>query len=98
MMIRIVKMTFDPAKVSEFEKLFEENKLKIRGVEGCNHLELLQDIKEKNIFFTYSFWQHPGNLEAYRQSELFNNVWTATKKLFNGKPEAWSVEQNIILD
>jgi quinol monooxygenase YgiN len=97
-MIRIVKMTFEPNLVGEFEKLFDQNKLKIRGFEGCTHLELLQDKNTPNIFFTYSFWNHPDNLEAYRQSELFNTVWTATKKLFCAKPEAWSVNQKIILE
>ena len=58
-MIRIVKMTFDPEKVSEFENLFSENKHKIRSFEGCNHLELLRGMNYPNIFFTYSFWDHP---------------------------------------
>ena len=97
-MIRIVKMTFEPKLVQDFEKLFELNKHKIRSFEGCNHLELLQDKDSPNIFFTYSFWEHPDNLKNYRQSELFKNVWTATKKLFCAKPEAWSVDQKIILE
>jgi quinol monooxygenase YgiN len=98
MMIRIVKMTFEPTLVEDFEKLFDQNKHKIRGFEGCTHLELLQDKNQANVFFTYSFWNHPNHLEAYRQSELFNTVWTATKKLFCAKPEAWSVDQKIILE
>jgi quinol monooxygenase YgiN len=41
----------------------------------------------------------PGNrlLELYQDktnsSELFNEVWDFTKKLFNNKPEAWSVDK-----
>lgn len=97
-MIRIVKMTFEPNLVEDFEVLFDENKHNIRGFEGCIHLELLQDKNTPNIFFTYSFWNHPDNLEEYRQSELFNNVWSATKKLFCAKPEAWSVDQKVILE
>ena len=97
-MIRIVKMTFAPELVAEFEKLFDKNKTKIRAFEGCTHLQLLRDINQTNIFFTYSFWEHPDNLENYRNSQLFNEVWTATKKLFSAKPEAWSVEQEIILE
>ena len=97
-MIRIVKMTFEPKLIGDFEKLFDQNKHKIRAFEGCNHLELLQDKNNPNIFFTYSFWDAPENLESYRQSELFNTVWTATKKLFCAKPEAWSVDQKIILE
>ncbi len=97
-MIRIVKMTFEPTMVEDFEKLFDQNKLKIRGFDGCTHLELLRDKNTPNIFFTYSFWNHPDNLESYKQSKLFNSVWTATKKLFCAKPEAWSVDQKVILE
>jgi heme-degrading monooxygenase HmoA len=97
-MIRIVKMTFDPDKVDEFESLFNDNKHKIRAFDGCTHLQLLKDINTPNQYFTYSFWKHLDNLEAYRTSELFAEVWSATKKLFIAKPEAWSVEQEIILE
>ncbi len=97
-MIRIVKMTFAPELVSDFEALFDKNKSKIRAFEGCTHLQLLQDINQTNVFFTYSFWEHPNNLENYRNSALFNEVWTATKKLFSAKPEAWNVEQKVVLE
>ena len=33
----------------------------------------------------------------YRASELFYDVWTFTKKLFNAKPEAWSVDKLVSL-
>jgi len=36
-------------------------------------------------------------LEAYRQSELFKNVWSKTKPLFNDKPQAWSVDKIVSL-
>ena len=43
-MIRIVKMTFDPEKVNEFLEVFNSSKHLIRAMEGCNRLELLNDI------------------------------------------------------
>lgn len=97
-MIRIVKMTFKPEHVDAFVELFNENKQKIRNFEGCQHLELLNDINNPNIFFTYSYWKHPDYLEKYRNSELFNAVWANTKVLFDAKPEAWSIEQRYILE
>ena len=48
-MIRIVKMTFDPAKVDEFLNNFNQVKDKIRGFEGVEHLELLNDKNHSNI-------------------------------------------------
>lgn len=91
MIIRIVKMTFERSEIENFRLLFEENNEKIRHFEGCRFLELYQDIKNKNIFFTYSHWENEEALNDYRHSELFKNVWGQTKILFKEKPEAWSV-------
>jgi (4S)-4-hydroxy-5-phosphonooxypentane-2,3-dione isomerase len=96
MIIRIVKMTFDPAKVSEFLIIFNESKTFIRNMQGCSHLELWNDLNSKNIFFTYSYWDSEHDLNNYRNSELFGNVWAKTKPLFIAKAEAWSVEQTAI--
>ncbi|MCW3085151.1 MAG: antibiotic biosynthesis monooxygenase [Bacteroidetes bacterium] len=97
MIIRIVKMTFVPEKVNDFLEIFNTSKLLIRHFEGCTHLELLNDINQPNIFFTYSHWQQESDLNNYRDSQLFAGVWARTKILFNAKPEAWSVTQHVIV-
>ena len=97
MIIRIVKMTFQPEKTTEFQMIFEESKQLIRNMNGCSHLELLNDINEPNIFFTYSYWDSETDLNNYRNSDVFANVWAKTKILFSAKPEAWSVQQKAIL-
>ena len=93
MLVRIVKMTFEASRTEEFQELFDRNKEKIRGFSGCEHLELYRDKNNKNIFFTYSYWQDEEALENYRTSPLFKEVWSETKKMFAGKPEAWSVDK-----
>ncbi len=93
MFVRIVKMSFEADKVNEFLKNFEAVKNKIRNFEGCTLLELYRDKTETNVFFTYSYWQKEEDLENYRNSDLFKNVWKATKALFNDKPQAWSVDK-----
>lgn len=93
MIVRIVKMGFDKNKVEEFLNNFNANKLKIRSFQGCNFLELYSDKNNPTIFFTYSYWNTEADLENYRQSNLFKNVWAKTKPLFNIKPEAWSVNK-----
>ena len=97
MFIRIVKMKFKPELVPAFLENFEKNKEKIRGFKGCEHLQLLHDIDDPTVYFTYSFWHAPENLENYRKSELFKSVWSYTKTLFDAKPEAWSVEQAVVM-
>lgn len=93
MLIRIVKLTLKKENIASFEQIFEETKNFIRNFEGCLHLELYQDREHSNIFFTYSQWEKEENLETYRKSEFFRNVWGKTKLLFDDKPEAWSVNR-----
>ena len=85
-------MTFAEDKVEHFVDTFNQRKHLIASFEGCSGVELLRDINDPRIFFTYSKWDSAASLEKYRQSELFNTVWDTVKKWFAGKPEAWSVE------
>ncbi len=91
MLVRIVKLSFAPSKINAFLENFNKNKHNIRNFEGCRLLELYNDKKDSNIFFSYSYWESETHLENYRNSELFKNVWAKTKIMFNNKPEAWSV-------
>ena len=93
MFIRIVKLSFHQENIPAFLENFELMKEKIRNAEGNRFLELYQDKNNKCIFFTYSYWETEADLENYRNSELFYDVWNFTKKLFNDKPEAWSVDK-----
>ncbi len=97
MLIRIVKMSFHKENIPAFLENFNLMKDKIRNAKGNRFLELYQDKNDACIFFTYSYWETVDDLENYRKSELFSDVWTFTKKLFNAKPEAWSVDKLVSL-
>jgi hypothetical protein len=43
---------------------------------------------------SHSYWETEADLENYRNSNFYD-VWTFTKKLFNDKPEAWSVDKLV---
>lgn len=90
-------MSFAEENIPAFLENFELMKIKIRNAPGNRFLELYQDKSNKSIFFTYSYWETEDDLEKYRKSELFNEVWAFTKKLFNDKPEAWSVDKLVSL-
>ena len=97
MFIRIVKMSFHEENIPKFMENFNLIKEKIRNSPGNRYLELYQDKDNPEIFFTYSFWETEEDLENYRKSALFDEVWTFTKNLFNDKPEAWSVDKLVSL-
>ena len=90
MLIRVVRLTFNPAQVPAFLALFAATKGRIQAQPGCRHLELWQDADQPHIFCTHSHWDSPAALDAYRRSALFGQVWPATKKLFAAPPLAFS--------
>ncbi|MBI1222022.1 MAG: antibiotic biosynthesis monooxygenase [Bacteroidetes bacterium] len=90
MITRIVKMSFREEEIDAFKEIFERSKDNIRAFPGNRHVEMLQDVHHPGICFTYSWWDSEESLNAYRNSELFETTWAATKVLFNAKPEAWS--------
>ncbi|GGW41498.1 putative quinol monooxygenase [Arenibacter certesii] len=94
MIVRIVKLTFESENIASFKSIFEAHKKAIRNVEGCTFLELLQDVNDERIFFTHSYWNSIADLENYRKSDYFVQVWKATKLLFAEKPEAWSLQKS----
>ena len=93
MLVRIVKLSFHQDKIPAFLENFELVKNQIRNFPGNRLLELYQDKTNASIFFTSSYWDSEEDLENYRKSELFTEVWDFTKQLFNDKPEAWSVDK-----
>lgn len=90
MITRIVKLTITPSKKDEFIAIFKNNNHHIKACKGCIGVELLQDQKFDNIFFTYSHWENESNLNDYRNSKIFGVIWKATKATFCSLPEAWS--------
>ncbi|KGL63042.1 putative quinol monooxygenase [Polaribacter sp. Hel1_85] len=97
MFVRIVKMSFHEKHITAFLSMFEEKKTFIRASIGCELLELYQDKTNPEIFFTYSYWKEEEDLENYRNSKLFKDVWAKTKIFFNDKPLAWSVDKKVSL-
>ena len=97
MFVRIVKLSFHQENIPTFLENFEVMKEKIRNAPGNRLLEFYQDKDNPDLSFTYSYWDTVEDLENYRKSELFDGIWSFTKKLFNAKPEAWSVDKLVSL-
>lgn len=91
MIKRIVRMSFEPEKLSDFLEIFYTARPFIEHMNGCQSVSLFQDVNKPNVLFTESYWLDESDLEHYRKSELFKETWTKTKKLFNDKPQAFSL-------
>ena len=91
-MIRIVKLTFTPETLPLFLAHFESVKDIVNNFPGCNGMQMLQDIHQPEICFTYSNWNAEQDLENYRVSEQFKSIWSTIKPWFGARAEAWSVE------
>ncbi|WP_353159192.1 antibiotic biosynthesis monooxygenase family protein [Myroides odoratus] len=97
MFVRIVKLTLQEDKIDDFLNHFEKYKDQIRNFPGCQFLEVYRDKHQPNIFFTYSYWSEELDLDTYKKSTLFGEVWPYFKKLFKEKAEAWSVDKYATL-
>lgn len=93
MIIRIVRMHFKEENVDAFLEIFQKHKSAIRKMKGCTHLELMKDANHANIYTTLSHWEESSDLDAYRDSDLFKEVWGKVKVLFAAQPQAFSLEK-----
>lgn len=91
MLLRIVRMEFQPEKLADFLAIFEKSKQRIRNFSGCQYLALHTDAQNPNVRYTYSKWESEAALDVYRNSELFATTWANTKVLFAAKPQAFSL-------
>lgn len=93
MITRIVRLEFQPEKVTSFIQLFESSYPHILNFDGCEEVELHRDINHPNVFYTKSIWKSSEDLENYRSSDFFQKTWGITKTFFCGKPQAFSLEK-----
>jgi quinol monooxygenase YgiN len=84
-------MHFLPEAVPEFLEIWKTSRTKIRAQPGCQEARLYQDHANPNIYYTFSRWATAADLEAYRKSGLFGDVWPRTKALFAHQAEAHSL-------
>lgn len=93
MIIRIVRLSIAEEKLSEFLFHFKNSENEIRNFPGCLEMNLYKDTYHTGVMVTISKWEKAGDLEAYRNSPLFQSVWSKVKPLFSRKAEAFSVEE-----
>lgn len=95
MITRIVKLEFQEDKIADFLAFFETIKHVVNEFPGCYGMKLYRDIDHPSIVMTYSHWNSPEDLENYRNSTAFGEIWPTIKPWFSKKPEAWSVSAHF---
>ena len=92
MITRIVKMEFKMDQIELFLEKFNRHAENMKTVPGYVSLQIIKDIKEPNIIFTISEWRSEEDLDTYRSSALFKQIWSEVKPLFCAKAQAWTTQ------
>jgi quinol monooxygenase YgiN len=92
MITRIVKLTFQEERIADFISFFDTINTRVSTFENCHGMRLMQEKGREHVVFTYSLWESEDALNKYRDSELFQGVWSTIKPWFAERAEAWTVE------
>ena len=93
MITRIVKLTINHSRFHEFALVYAEAQKTIITFKGCMELNVYTDVQQPDVVFTISKWKSDSDLNHYRFSAFFKNVWTTVKPMFSAKAEAWSLKE-----
>jgi quinol monooxygenase YgiN len=89
---RIVKLTFKPEHISDFETFYATIRDKVAAQPGCNGVTFLKEQENTGVFFTYSKWNSVNDLNNYRNTPVFGQIWPTIKVWFSAKAEAWTLD------
>ena len=92
MIVRIVRLTLKQEHIAAFERLFHAHHNAIESQPGCRGVELLTDPSHPCVRGTLSRWDEESDLNAYRASALFGEIWPSTKVMFDAPPMVWTYE------
>lgn len=85
-------MEINDHDVDKFKSMIQSIQDKIKAFDGCYSVNILCDKNQKNRFFSYSTWESEEDLNNYRKSEFFTEIWSDVKKMFIKDAQAWTVE------
>ena len=91
MLIRLVRLPASEASLPRLRAVLAEVMPTVRQQRGCTHLELLADHDQPTVLYTLSHWNSDNDLQRYRQSEIFAQVWPRLKAELGDRPSAVSL-------
>ena len=91
MITRLVHLQITIDRCADFEAFVGPRMGRIAAQPGCLGVRLLHG--QPGHYFTVSEWVEEKDLEAYRDSSLFAEIWPTVKPWFSAKAEAWTTTQ-----
>ncbi|KRO75952.1 MAG: antibiotic biosynthesis monooxygenase [Bacteroidetes bacterium] len=91
MITRLVHLHISLDRCADFEAFVQPRMARIEAQPGCLGVRLLRG--EPGHYFTVSEWAEEKDLEAYRDSSLFAEIWPTVKPWFAAKAAAWTTTQ-----
>lgn len=86
--LRVVRMTLVPSEVENFKSHFSCIQSEIVAMPGCRSVHLCVDKDAPHRLTTFSIWDSEMDLNNYRKSEWFGQIWPQTKAKLERPAEA----------
>ena len=86
--LRVVRMTLVPSEVDSFKSYFSHIQSEIMAMPGCRSVHLCVDKDAPHRLATFSIWDSEMDLNNYRKSEWFGQIWPQTKAKLERPVEA----------
>ncbi len=88
MIVRIVSLKCKPEDVDAFRLLLRQFMPRVLSAPGCLSLRIVGDVDKPTSFYTISAWRSVEDLDAYRNSPLFGDIWPRVRGML--RERAWA--------
>lgn len=92
MVVRFVSLRAHPDRQAELAEVVTSSAPTVRAVPGCRGLTILQDIHDPLHFLTWSQWDSPADLDAYRRGPVYGQVWPRIRACLAERAHAHTFE------
>lgn len=92
MVVRFVSLRATPERQAELAEVVTTSAPVVRAVPGCRGLTILQDINDPLHYLTWSLWDSAADLEAYRRSAVYGQVWPRIRACLAERAHAHTFE------
>ena len=77
---------------SEFERTYRAKVIEGKTVKGLRGRLLVQDSRDKDAGFAISLWESLADMEAYEQSDLYEELMATFQPFFVGEYKTYRCE------